>query len=628
MTDIIVRVLVNGTPVANTPGGIFDLSEKIYQAQEFKAYLVEITGDLLFIGQEFDFFYNAYVADPCMQYKIEVQKQHNSQWYQAFTGLIFSVDIIFDHIQRVARVPIVDNSFFAKIANNKDIELNFNTPLSKNGQDISYTYTPTFNPTFGFSNGGVLRYPQAIFVQEAFAALVAFMTDNELGFVSDYYTTPGSDEYLISTGFSLRTDTAAPTTFDDLPVISFEGLFADMQRLHNLRIGFERDPTSGQTLMRIEPKEYWIQGSFVHNITAIDKLETSTKTEALYAKVLFGSKDADIKETGSYPDTASLPFAAHNLDEAWTSITCNTEAVLDLQSKTLIYAATTIDSSIAGNDSLDDEVFLIESFAQGNFQLRPNPIYPFNLPNGNLRNLEVAKRYSTDIGGDIRYYGGGIPSEMRASVDGSSIVVPSGGYVQIVFNNDSTNGNFDVNNAYDNTTGEYVPTDRGVYRITVRFIVEAPLAPATFYMGIFAYQNNYYPNNALPVNQSLLAGETQIYDMVIEDWLLTPGIPLFAFLQCLTGSTVNIRVNSFMEVKTAAGGVFEEFSLKENNVKLIDTTASIPEAVWARIKRTPYNPVQVSAGNVTGSLMFDGHIEEVSRNIMSGEATVKLLTQL
>lgn len=361
------RLFINGTDYTpDTISDLNDLSEHIWYDSDRKAFLQEITGTVLLGGQGFRYFQNLLRTNydtqvPCTLSRFD---EYAGVWETVLHGLVFVTDCTFDLYAQTVEIQLVDNSFFAKIENNKSIEFIIGSGRSKNGTDITgvasstqikvlnnlptppLTYLP--NTVTGWS-----RY-------EAMKFLVAAMTDNQIGFYSDAlqeYLDPVQNVmnqgYLFS-GEALRD---GPKQYG--PNISFEYLYGDLAKLYNLVQYIDRD-SNGNLRLRVERFDDIRQSSTINTQHVATPVNEMVNSDVLYSCVRIGSKDQDLD--GYFPFT---PFLSTFEEQFAMSYASNTDKELDLKMQALItdtnliYYTQTQQGLTDPDSSKDDEVFYV-----------------------------------------------------------------------------------------------------------------------------------------------------------------------------------------------------------------------------------------------------------------------------
>lgn len=527
------RLFINGTDYTpDTISDLNDLSEHIWYDSDRKAFLQEITGTVLLGGQGFRYFQNLLRTNydtqvPCTLSRYD---EYAGVWETVLHGLVFVTDCTFDLYAQTVEIQLVDNSFFAKIENNKSIEFVIGSGRSKNGTDITgvasstqikvlnnlptppLTYLP--NTVTGWS-----RY-------EAMKFLVAAMTDNQIGFYSDAlqeYLDPVQNVlnqgYLFS-GEALRD---GPKQYG--PNISFEYLYGDLAKLYNLVQYIDRD-SNGNLRLRVERFDDIRQSSTINTQHVATSVNEMVNSDVLYSCVRIGSKDQDLD--GYFPFT---PFLSTFEEQFAMSYASNTDKELDLKMQALITDTNLIyytqtQQGLADPDSnKDDEVFYVICRKYDGVNWDEKGTLYFSgayYLNGDISNQNVLinnftglpatifKQYlslfttgfyadstgpyvqqstlaGTPFEFDLLYpiyfsdFGGQNWNGTTSGVFGTPPVPSSEFYCQ--WDNDSVAPAFDGGGNYDNTTFEYIVPISGVYKFYAKFdmlveqILQSPVPP-------------------------------------------------------------------------------------------------------------------------------------------------------
>ena len=361
------RLFINGTDYTpDTISDLNDLSEHIWYDSDRKAFLQEITGTVLLGGQGFRYFQNLLRTNydtqvPCTLSRFD---EYAGVWETVLHGLVFVTDCTFDLYAQTVEIQLVDNSFFAKIENNKSIEFVIGSGRSKNGTDITGVATSTQikvlnnlpTPPLVYLPNTVTGWSR----YEAMKFLVAAMTDNQIGFYSDAlqeYLDPVQNVlnqgYLFS-GEALR---YGPKQYG--PNISFEYLYGDLGKLYNLVQYIDRD-SNGNLRLRVERFDDIRQSSTIDTQHVATSVNEMINSDTLYSCVRMGSKDQDLD--GYFPFT---PFLSTFEEQFAMSYASNTDKELDLKMQALITDTNLIyytqtQQGLADPDSnKDDEVFYV-----------------------------------------------------------------------------------------------------------------------------------------------------------------------------------------------------------------------------------------------------------------------------
>jgi hypothetical protein len=332
------RIFLNGTDY--TPDVISDLNdlgEHIWYDTERKAFLQEITGTITLGGQGFRYFQNLLRTNydtqvPCTLSRFD---DYAGVWQTVLHGLVFVTDCKFDLYAQTVEVQLVDNSYFAKIENNKGIKFVIGSGRSKNGVNITGVATSTQikvldnlpTPPLVYFPGEVTGWSR----YEAMKYLVAAMTDNEVGFYSDFlqdYLDPVQN--VLNNGFLFSGEALRYGPFQYGPNISFDYCYNDLAKLYNLVQYIDRD-SSGNLRLRVERFDDIRQTSstFVEHVdTGVAEMINS---DSLYSSVLLGSFKEDLD--GYFPFT---PFLSTFEEQYAMSYRSNIDKELDLKMQAFV----------------------------------------------------------------------------------------------------------------------------------------------------------------------------------------------------------------------------------------------------------------------------------------------------
>lgn len=360
------RLFINGTDYTpDTISDLNDLSEHIWYDIERKAFLQEITGTVLLGGQGFRYFQNLLRTDydtqvPCTLSRYD---EYAGVWETVLHGLVFVTDCTFDLYAQTVEIQLVDNSFFAKIENNKSIEFVIGSGFSKNGVDIrTYGNSTLVKPLFGLPTG-VLTYLTPVngySHYEAMKYLVAAMSDAEIDFYSDTlqdYLDP--DQNVLNNGFLFSGEALRYGAFQYGPNISFEYCYGDLAKLYNLVQYIEVAP-NGRYRLRVEKFDSIRQSSVITTQHLASGCKEMINDETLFSSVLMGSKDQDLD--GYF---AFTPFLSTFEEQFSMSYRSNVDKELDLQMKVfitdtnLIYYTQIQQLEADPDSSKDNEVFYV-----------------------------------------------------------------------------------------------------------------------------------------------------------------------------------------------------------------------------------------------------------------------------
>jgi hypothetical protein len=396
-----IRILLNGTQSQEGIIGVEELIEDLELRTDLHGYIYQISGSITFIGLDYDYLRGLFDAGYCSDVDIDIQlsEDFGSSWESKAKALIKLAGVKWDRVARQADCPIVDNSYQSKINNNRLIEFQLGDHsgivLSKNGIDVSskvvfhndvYLFSPfrgryffgealynKSDPPFPASEGDDLvnLQPQArsgMFIWDALNLLVAMMTDNEVDFVSDYFSYDISDLTLardeavvmIMSGGHLRSGSTYPK-------LNFEQTFNDLHKLNNIWFAMEVGP-GGKPRIRVENEDYFRQGNSGVFFDSVKSFVDSINLEKVYSKVVVG---CSVPSNGNFP-VGSIPLVNHIQEEFALSGTCNTSNELNLRLEKLIINTNSISEALPSIVGFSNGGSIKRKFTIGNTTAGPN----------------------------------------------------------------------------------------------------------------------------------------------------------------------------------------------------------------------------------------------------------------
>lgn len=361
-----LKVILNGVECVNQPIGAADLNERLYYSEVLKGYFLEISGTLTFWNEDYETLRNIFINDYCDEVTIEILKVEENEL--VFKGLIKVSDIEWNKVKSEAICEIVDDSFMAKIDNNKKIKFRLGVPKSKNGLDITSkttvnNYLNFFSPLYGryFNQEDIAVRPplrSGMFLYDAFKFLIAAMTDDTVDFDSNYLSynisSPSNDTdaawTAVINALELKTGTGAES------YISFEELYQDVQNLLNLAISIERQ-SNGRPLVRIENYDYYKQQDSNLFFITVDSLLERIKVENQYSRIITGCSSSP----KDFP-LPKIPLAYQFDEEYHLSGQCNIDSEFDLRMQYTIIHSNTIRENLPGVSGLVGGNLLVSGY--------------------------------------------------------------------------------------------------------------------------------------------------------------------------------------------------------------------------------------------------------------------------
>ena len=356
------RFFLDNTLLADEPHGWQDFVLSVKRYNEFKGVLITQDTDLTFAGDGFTYLKSVFDSDNvCSLVKLKIEYEcTGGSFEEFFRGHIFLSALKFDGNQVKAKIE--DDSFFARINNNKNIKLYLGVDRSKNNQVIAAAAPiefQMFDPCDCSNLGGTKSKGWTIY--SAFRNIILYISDGEVGCLSDAFNTGGKWEgHCIAKGYELST----PGTTDQqrVPYISFEELFSEVDKKYN--IGMAVEYVGASAFIRIEPIEYFYDNATAVTLADPNHVKYSIDQSTLYAKVEVGSDvlaDFDDCGTGGHANfPENVDYSGFKKEEFALLTECNIDESLNLVSSWVI-SSNVIQLALNGTKDYDDDMFFIEA---------------------------------------------------------------------------------------------------------------------------------------------------------------------------------------------------------------------------------------------------------------------------
>jgi len=469
------RYFLDSTELADDPIGWDKFKQKIHLVPELNARLLRIDVDLVFHGDGFAYLLTQKnTLGHCGLVTIEIQELNNDlQTYRVVhNGYIFISDMSIDRKEMLVKTSIEDNSFYARINNNKSIDTFPWATLSKNQVTITkapFNYVHYVNPAdcsvfpvlLIHQDADGIYYDNAHYrVYDLFRYLVDFVGDGLIDFESTLFDTGGDYAGLMWTvGEVLRLNSTG-TTEDafkaNFPKLSFLKLFTEINK--KVHLGMRIEITAGRPVLRIERDSYFRQSNTIHTCDNIDKVTESTAKQKLYSKIKLGSTITDDAASLSFPE--GITFLGFKEEDFIILGECNLDRELNLVSEVIISSNIIEDMVVNGAVSYKSTPVLVMTepyygdwiAKTGNVFGDPTPCQ-YNL---DLTNVAVTQNWIDGIPNSMAQYLASPVDLFKAQNTAvhnlllntqSSIT-----YVPVAYNDDTSAGFFDVNGQYDAVT--------------------------------------------------------------------------------------------------------------------------------------------------------------------------------
>lgn len=593
--------------IVSNPINFDELSENITRNDDLRGVFHKIESKLTFTEDAYAYLYNKKQSDGyCEFVSLIITKQCGSNIETIFEGNIRISDVVFNLSKCIAECQIEDNSYGARIFNNKNIKTFINSGKSKNGVAITPVATIPmrfYTPSTGILNLNIIN---CFDVMETLTYLVKFMTDGQMNVISDWYTALPIDERIcLTTGKELRTRQHLNL---DVPCIAFDELFKELNKKYNLGISIEKI-NNVQTL-RIEPMTYFFDTNNSITTANIPDLEEYINTYLLYSEVSVGSnKTADFDNTiDSMPPIRFLTF---NEESYIIQGQCNIDRKLDLVSSYIIDSNVIEEVRFTNTNSTtyDNDIFMI----QYEYDVA-TPLFPYKSVMWNditaqppvffnkvLTNSSVCDRWNMQ--GAIAQYLNATDNTFRATQSViSSLYRPYSSYTPatintaygpVPFDNDSTGGNFDNGNNYNTTTYRYTAQANGIYTFEVTQLYtlqdqEWQGVCQPFPSTVCDY-SVYWVTDQWRINANVYNGVTlqrQVYKLTpflqwnVALWFLNQTVPpipgtFSPIIDLANVVTIDVYMNAGEEVEFTFQAALNEIYKKVQNTTPANNTALI-----------------------------------------------------
>ena len=372
-----------------TPDGLDQIVHKLYWSVDLIGYIEEFVGSVRFTGDGYNNLRDLFMAGGNTVVPVVLT---------GFDGVSYNANIVVNDIEwniisRVATCEFVDSGYLSLIDINADIAVTLNTRKTKSALDMmseietDLTYLLPDNTVFASDRVGVS-------VEEALRTIVTFISDGQIDFVSDYFSSGDVYPVLIS-GLELRTGggSVSPQNGSYFPTISFSDLYRDLANIFCLSFSHE-----GTNTLRIEPREYFSDQSGGVTIPSINGNKVNQKIieTTFYAKIQFGG-DVNSEYTFFPP----LRFLGFDDEEYHVTGQGNNRTALDLRISTIIVDTNAIQQVIEWGDTganeteYDDNIFMVWHHRDTKLPvLTPNPVSAGNYYYNELSsNFQIANRW-------------------------------------------------------------------------------------------------------------------------------------------------------------------------------------------------------------------------------------------
>lgn len=361
-----LRFILNGNEIEN-PIGWDDISLSIKRDLDLNFVFCAYEGELTFFGQAFNDLYNIYKTDSFCQIVpliIEYKCENGNYDQLAVCNIIIS-DCEFNIFRCECKAKIVDNTWGTRINNNKNMPYSFGYKKTKNGFNL---VPPAQEFVNFFTTAGAYTYIDRIGFSafNCFQSILGFITDNNVTFVSDYFSTGAGRYIYLFTGSAIK---GSNSIFCE---ISFNTLYLELHK--KLRLGMMFYIENGTNYVRIENADYFYEAGISKQFDNVKDILISFDLDRLYSTIVVGSTNLlqlDQCDNGNADCTfGQIPFYTWDREEvAILDKECNIDKKLDLlTSNDIVIDSNVIENILLYNANVkqwDDTIFFVSCELSG-----------------------------------------------------------------------------------------------------------------------------------------------------------------------------------------------------------------------------------------------------------------------
>lgn len=645
----------DGELVSN-PIGWEKMIESLTRDKEAKGIFITHDVTLQFTGDAYIKLWNKKMSGFCSTTELGILESCNRDGYYEliYEAVLFTSDIEFDQRKCVAKVKINDNTFFAKINNNKSLECFLTAGKSKNGIDITpcprYTLR-LFNPLTGTYN--VMDQLTACFKPyDVLKYFIQFMTDDEVEFDSVLFGPGGDFENLVLTfGYVISEYGLGNQVTDEefranIQTLKYQTIFQELHR--RLNLGFYFDLSGAKPKILIEKHDDTKLEEVIVDIPKIKEITASFFTDRLYSSVKYGTTVTESENvTVSFPET--IRFVGFKTEEYNVLGKCNLDNALDLQtdfisSSNVIQMAYAISPS---DTTYDKNWFFIDCEDDGGVMkakqsnwITMGPPYFYN---ERLTNENVSLRFLGAVPNSISLELAPSNNKFRAT---STVAQPGSTSVRlepVLFDDDFTLPNNDPGLRYDPATGRYTALNGGAFTFycKIRVKVNHTACPTTnltvtLYARKFDDTLSGIPISSHNIQQFLLVPVTSgssptFYDLegtitvnLSPDYYIDIGASAISFPSPLCNpSSIEVEAGGIFQCLNASdgGGIYQTYDPNKYPIEKYAFGFPLSRLNYQRIKR-----------NVTKAISFNdgkhfkqGWIDTLKYNLTKGFANITII---
>jgi len=387
-----LRVKFGGTYLADKDvSGLNGFTRTLIYESDRKVFRLKTETKLELIGNAFTFVYGEINKANCTKFDLIVEDDCSGNFESIFNGIVYSSDIFLDPNKCRATIETIkDNSYSAVIDALQDNSVNLYANFSPRCFEVDIEQ---FFVKYYDINGVALPNRKSYKWFDVLKFLVDYYSNGTIDFQTNV-----TEEIWVTNGYNLRAQ-SGDINLEYFEVNFFE-LFDNLSKLLNLAIVIEFDAFN-KPILKVVYKSYLTNGGLIKTLTDDDvsfDFAISIDKSRQYNSIAFGSENFDLADEANDNWDDNDKFSTWHRHTVNTCSDCLSERGNELNLvATYIIDSDLIMETLGGDDSNDENIFLIEgiySTNEGNLYGVP---YLVNHYNRIFLNGEVLDRYSNEI---------------------------------------------------------------------------------------------------------------------------------------------------------------------------------------------------------------------------------------
>lgn len=679
-----------------------DLSTSIKRDRQLNNLLVTQDVELEYNGNNappigaisgYTYLSNLFYNGACNEVTVEIyDEQLNNTSSLYYSGIIKIPSVKIDLQKAVLKTKIQDNSFYAYINNNKNLEVDLSANLTKSQLPLT-TITKYSLDMFNQSNciyGSTLSPPalyEAYLVYDVFDLLVRAISDNKVSFASTFLNQLSIKPFLCKGQDLLNSYTLYPNAQPVVIKLTFEKLFNEMRKLYNVFFWIDTNDIQNP-ILRLESYDGSFDFNVIYNFNDIKELDVSIDSQSLASKVTVGAS----KNTSGLFDNG-LSYYGWKEEEFYPLGQCNIDNEFNLVNEFIIDTNSIQDIMIGQTTDLIDDIFIIQ--CDNVDDVNKTAIgYQYDILNdggcyynGGINNFNKVDRFSNQFVTTFGNFNGLGGYDFKASIGsiipfstnnvtaqtfipGNNPLLPGSSpgpisyttYGNVIYSNETTNGNFDNGGYYNSLNGRYtIPAD-GTYNFVTKTSINITGCPTNLdsilpirnfwkfnirfhlydasnvlkYDAVWAIPNGIY-QGASPTSWNYLyfdgdhtVSPTFVVNAIATDYAviffeLGLGMIANSFGDFYGTPILNVYDASFTTIATptSIGGGGGGSGNNNANKYLYEFDYDIPQSDFVNLLKNVTNQIKFEKDGITRF----GWIESMKRNDWNGLTQIKLITR-